>query len=54
MKKTIIITLLFIGLSSAMAQTIQNVPMAFSQTLFPKKILPDNVKTYSCTITTPT
>jgi hypothetical protein len=52
MKKTITITLLFIGLSSVMAQTIQNVPMAFSQTLFPKKILPDNVKTYSCTITT--
>ncbi len=53
MKKIIAIAALFIGMNLANAQTIQSVPLAFTQTLFPKKVLPDNVKTYSCTITTP-
>lgn len=53
MKKIITLLVLFIGLSTANAQTIESVRMAFTQTLFPKKVLPANIKTYSCTITTP-
>ena len=53
MKKIITLLAIFIGLSTTTAQTIESVRMAFTQTLFPKKVLPDNIKTYSTTITTP-
>lgn len=53
MKKTTAIIALLIAFGTANAQTIEAVRMAFTQTLFPKKVLPANVKTYACTITTP-
>ena len=53
MKKTVFIALFLLGLTNTKAQVIQNVQMAFTQTLFPKKVLPNNIKTFSCTITTP-
>ncbi|MES2411731.1 MAG: hypothetical protein V4535_09845 [Bacteroidota bacterium] len=53
MKKLITLAVIFIGLSTTNAQSIENVRMAFTQTLFPKTVLPDNIKTYSVTITTP-
>ncbi|MEO5777016.1 MAG: hypothetical protein ABIQ27_08920 [Flavobacterium sp.] len=52
-KKIITLLAIFIGVSTTNGQSIESVRMAFTQTLFPKKVLPDNVKTYSCTITTP-
>lgn len=52
MKKFSVIIALFIGCTTANAQTIEAVRMAFTQTLFPKKVLPSNVKTYACTVST--
>ena len=52
-KKSIALLALFIGMLTTNAQTIESVRMAFTQTLFPKKVLPANVKTYSTIITTP-
>ncbi len=37
----------------ANAQNIQNINVSFTQTLFPKKTLPGNVKNYNVTVTTP-
>lgn len=53
MKKIIALTAIFIGLTTTNAQTIETVRMAFTQTLFPKKVLPADAKTYTCAITTP-
>ncbi len=53
MKKIITLLAIFIGLSTTTAQSIESVRMAFTQTLFPKKVLPDNIKSYSVAITTP-
>lgn len=52
MRKVIFIAALFIGLTTANAQSVQSVPIAFTQTLFPRKVLPDNVKSYSATVIT--
>jgi len=53
MKKNILILALFFGLFVSNAQNIQNSSVSFTQTLFPKKTLPANVKNYNVVVTTP-
>jgi hypothetical protein len=53
MKKNILLITLFLGFGVANAQNIQAVSVSFTQTLFPKKTLPANVKNYNVAITTP-
>ncbi len=53
MKKNILIIALFLSFGFANAQNIQNINVSFTQTLFPKKTLPGNVKNYNVTVTTP-
>lgn len=53
MKKNILIIALFLSFGFANAQNIQNINVSFTQTLFPKKTLPGNIKNYNVTVTTP-
>ena len=53
MKKNILITAFFLSFGLVNAQNIQNTNVSFTQTLFPKKTLPANVKNYNVTVTTP-
>ena len=53
MKKNILLIALSFALSTINAQNIQTVGISFTQTLFPKKTLPANIKNYAVTITTP-
>jgi len=53
MKKNILIIALFLSIGFANAQNIQNINVSFTQTLFPKKTLPGNIKNYNVTVTTP-
>ena len=53
MKKNILLLAILFSVGVANAQTIENIRVSFTQTLFPKKTLPANVKNYNVTITTP-
>lgn len=53
MKKNILIIVFFLSIGLVNAQNIQNISVSFTQTLFPKKTLPANVKNYNVTVTTP-
>ena len=53
MKKNILIIAFFLIFGLVNAQNIQNTNVSFTQTLFPKKTLPANVKNYNVTVTTP-
>ena len=53
MKKNILLIALSFALSTINAQNIQTVGVPFTQTLFPKKTLPANIKNYAVTVTTP-
>ena len=53
MKKNILIIAFFLSFGLVNAQNIQNTNVSFTQTLFPKKTLPANVKNYNVTVTTP-
>ena len=53
MKKNILLIAFLLGFGYANAQNIENIRISFTQTLFPKKTLPANVKNYNVTITTP-
>jgi hypothetical protein len=53
MKKKILLIAFFLGFGVANAQNIENIRISFTQTLFPKKTLPANVKNYHVTVTTP-
>ena len=53
MKKNILLIALISVFGLANAQTIQTVNVSFTQTLFPKKTLPGNIKNYNVTVTTP-
>ena len=53
MKKKILLIALSFALSTINAQNIQTVGVPFTQTLFPKKTLPANIKNYAVTVTTP-
>ena len=53
MEKTILLIAFFLGFGQANAQNIENIRISFTQTLFPKKTLPANVKNYNVVVTTP-
>lgn len=53
MKKNILLIALISVFGLANAQNIQTVNVSFTQTLFPKKTLPGNIKNYNVTVTTP-
>ena len=53
MKKNILLLAILFSVGVANAQTIENIRVSFTQTLFPKKTLPANVKNYNVTVTTP-
>ena len=53
MKKNILLIALSFALSTINAQNIQPNGVSFTQTLFPKKTLPANIKNYAVTVTTP-
>ena len=53
MKKNILLIALSFALSTINAQNIQTIGVSFTQTLFPKKTLPANIKNYAVTVTTP-
>ena len=53
MKKNILLIGILFALSSINAQNIQNIGVSFTQTLYPKKTLPANIKNYAVTVTTP-
>ena len=53
MKKNVALILLICGFGFVSGQTIETERLYFTQTLFPKKTLPANVKNYSVTVTTP-
>ncbi|HEY6143819.1 MAG TPA: hypothetical protein VIV55_10445 [Flavobacterium sp.] len=53
MKKYFYSTILMLAFTIANSQNIQVTRLAFTQTLFPKKKLPENVTNYNCTVTTP-
>jgi len=53
MKKNLLLIALLFALSTINAQNIQTIGVNFTQTLFPKKTLPGNIKNYAVTVTTP-
>ena len=53
MKKNIALIVLICGFGFVTSQTIETERLYFTQTLFPKKTLPANIKNYSVTVTTP-
>ena len=53
MKNNILTTAFLFALSTITAQNIQTAGVPFTQTLFPKKTLPANIKKYAVTVTTP-
>ena len=53
MKKNVLVIALLFALSIVNAQNIQNIGVSFTQTLYPKKTLPANIKNYAVTVTTP-
>lgn len=53
MKKNIALILIICGFGLVNSQTIETERLYFTQTLYPKKTLPANVKNYSVTVTTP-
>ena len=53
MKKNIALIVLICGFGFVNSQTIETERLYFTQTLFPKKTLPANIKNYSVTVTTP-
>jgi hypothetical protein len=53
MKNNILTTAFLFALSTITAQNIQTAGVPFTQTLFPKKTLPANIKNYAVTVTTP-
>ena len=53
MKKNILLLAILFSFGITKAQNIENIRISFTQTLFPKKTLPANVKNYNVTVTTP-
>jgi hypothetical protein len=53
MKKNILLLAILFSFGITKAQNIENIIISFTQTLFPKKTLPANVKNYNVTVTTP-
>ena len=53
MKKNILLIAFISVFGLANSQNIQTVNVSFTQTLFPKKTLPGNIKNYNVTVTTP-
>ena len=53
MKKTILLLAILFCFEITEAQNIETIRVQFTQTLFPKKTLPGNIKNYNVTVTTP-
>ena len=53
MKKNILLLAILFCFGITEAQNIETIRVQFTQTLFPKKTLPGNIKNYNVTVTTP-